>query len=121
MLDEFISALLTNTEARYLRESAGARLAQQFVYGAVEYLADYDGLSPRATRRLVESKMQKYFQLSTDEFERLKSEIAVHDQSQEGFRFLVAGARALQRWMKGRDRMTTSLTLNNLFKDRSNS
>jgi len=119
-LDEFITAVLMNTEERYLRNGAHERLAQRFVYGAVGYLADYDGLDTAQTQALLQSKMNQHFQVDQDDFVKLKAEVKALSQSDEDYSFLVEGARALQRWINGRDRMNASLTLNTLLKDRIN-
>ncbi len=79
-------------------------LATCYVYGAVRYLASYDGMTSTNTGVLLEQMLATHFQADCEEirsFRTLFSTVGAGDREQL---FMTEGASALRRWLVNGDR-----------------
>ncbi len=107
-LDPFVTEALSGLAAQELNgdiERRGTRtLAECYVYGAVRYLASYDGMRSADTGMLLEQVLATHFKADHAEIggcRELFSAVAAGDREQ---RFMTEGASALRRWLVNGDR-----------------
>ena len=99
-LDPFIQAALSNLDGGALANDDDKRnLAQVFVYGAIAYLADYDGLDKEGTRTVVDEKLKQHFELDADGIDKFLGAVSELTERDDSYFFMIEGASALRRWL----------------------
>ncbi len=107
-LNPFVSDALSGIDTRELERGGARMMAECYVYGAVRYLASYDGMRATNTGMLLEQMLATHFRADHEEIGRCRalfSEVGAKDREQV---FMTEGASAIRRWLVNDDRTVGS-------------
>ena len=119
-LNPFISEALSGLEEQEIRDHIRTRtLAECYIYGAVRYLASYDGMRSDNAGELLQSMLARHFDADSIE---LNNSLMYFSRIKAGGKeqlFMIEGASALRRWLVNGDRTVASELKKLLDKDMS--
>ena len=114
-LTPFVTDTLAKLEDGDLQEATRKRrYAIYYLYGAVLYLAEYDGLPKDTKQTLVEDILGEHMDVGSPEIEKLPVTRDHADGAKETA-FMIEGASALRLWITTGERINTAAYLKELL------